>query len=532
MQFSKVTTLGQNGDNRKSALGPVYLAIPLLAFVAFYRSFGLYRFHDGWTFVYRAHAALANAHALQFMLRPFDQHWSPLWHLTEMVNCALAGWESDTFIRLLTLLTYIGSLSVFVLISRRFEVSNAAVLAGLVIVGLHPTSAVTLYSFACYSQCVADLLSWGAALLFIYGLPIDSPGELRPGPIWGGVAILAVALLFKEQALAGLAVNSWLLALAFLKNGGRKERAAILTAFAALVAVGTVFAAIRAGAGTPMQFSGAFHVSPAHIPGSASMLFGALLSPVPLLFWRDALHSSGPVRTVHILLYGALCVGVCTYLAAGIIRSWKAGDRPRLHVTLVSGALVLSWFPAAMLAHVGELYVHSGLMWFALMVALVTDMFLKGPSRLLRRSLMGLFLIWAVVSATNLRSLLGEVRATGERSRTWLERIGTELAHLPNGSLVVIDADGDAKPAFDYGLYRLSRPQYLVLTGIRPWAVRWVVNDRLTAVLREAVDDTDVRESPYHQELIDHYRMGIAYHLKIAGDGLQVTRCASPQCDR
>jgi len=110
------------------------------------------------------------------------------------------------------------------------------------------------------------------------------------------------------------------------------------------------------------------------------------------------------------------------------------------------------------------------------------------------------------------------------RSRTWLERIGTELTRLPDGSLVVIDAEGDAKPASDYGRYRLTRPQYLVLTGIRPWAVRWVVKDRLTAVLRESVDSTGGGECSYHQDLIRHQRMGTAYHLDIAGDGLQLTR--------
>jgi len=78
MLFSTVTALRQHAHNGKPALGSVYLTIPLLVSVAFFGSFGLYRFHDDWTFVHRARAALSNAEALRFMFgRPFDQHWSP-----------------------------------------------------------------------------------------------------------------------------------------------------------------------------------------------------------------------------------------------------------------------------------------------------------------------------------------------------------------------------------------------------------------------------------------------------------------------
>jgi hypothetical protein len=513
-----------------------WTAIPVLVLVTFYHSFGLYRFFDDWWFVYKAHETLAAGWPFGLLFHPLFQHWTPLWNLTEMVNYALVGWQSDTFMRTLIILTYIASLIIFLLLVRCLQIRRAGAMVGLLVFGLHPVLAVSLYSNCCEAQRVADMLVWVVALLALRRLPLLTDMQpVRGKEIACWLGLLLIALLFNERALSGLAILGWLVILALVGDRSRAFRLTGLTILAATFLLGLAFSAARALAGTPRQFGGAFQISPAHFPASAAVLTGSLLSPVPLLFWLDVLRTA-PLQ--HLVRLGACCLlalAVLIFLACGLTWHWRAGGRNRLQLVMVSGALVLSWFPTALLAHVGEAYSNAGLIWFAILVALASDAwFNRARDVPWRRWVITTFLvIWISTLAVGLRSMLQEMRATGDRARVWLVLIRDALSPAPDGSFVIIDDGGPRKPAGDYGRYRLSRPRQLVLTGLRPWAVRWAVGDRLTAVLYEAMDHSDPDEPSYlfwREQLSQHCAAGTAYRLSLTDEHATLIRYNNADC--
>ncbi|MBS1790790.1 MAG: hypothetical protein JST85_23945 [Acidobacteria bacterium] len=500
--------------------------ILLLTGASFIGAFGLFRFHDDWTFAYKAREALAKGESLSFILRPLDQHWSPLWQLTEVINARLVGWESDYFLRGFILLTFFASLALLLNFTRWLGVNAVSTCAALIVFGVHPISAVARYSFDCYSQCAADLLTWTAAVLLMAKiLPFDGSNEIGKKSLWGFYGLLIIGLLFKEQALAGFATSAWFLAVAFFRFS--KIRRASIFILTGLFLLAGAFTLIRFLAGVSTQMEGPFHISPLHAPINAIILVGGQVSPIPLLFWFDALRAQ-PREIGLLVLYALLSASVVTFLLAGLFFCWRHSPENRFHLVLVSGALILSGFPAALLAHVGELYAHTGLFWFATLVALATQGWrISFQEKSRERIIQAAVLVWGIVLAIGLRGLMAEMRATGERSRQWLTRSKELLAPLPAGSFVVVDAQEPAKLLVDYSLLRLSRPQYLILTGIRPWAFRLITNDKPTVVLREGVE----KFASWRQQLADCQRQNLSYRLWIGNDEMSLHQCGDSGCN-
>lgn len=516
-------------DQTKASTTPMALfatLILLLTAVAFIGAFGLYRFHDDWTFAYKAQAALAKGRPLDFILYPLEQHWSPLWHLTETINARLAGWESDAFIRGFVLATFLGSLALLMKFTRWLGLTTVGTCAALVTFGVHPISAVARYSFDCYSQCAADLLAWAAAALLVMKILPGDGSEVRKKSLPWFFVLLAVGLLFKEQALTGFAVSAWFLAVAFYRSGSGKVRRASILILAGLFLLAGAFTLTRFLAGVSTQMSGPFHISPLHAPANTVILIGGQVSPVPLLYWFDALRAQ-PREVGLLALYAVLSLSTLAYLLTGLFFRWKYLPEKRFQLALVVGALIFSGFPAALLAHVGELYAHSGLFWFAGIMALATEGWrIRVQGKIGHRLIGAAVIALGIVMAIGLRGLMGEMRLTGERAKQWLTRINDNLAPLPAGSFVVVDADEPAKPPTDHNVIRLTRPQYLILTGIRPWSLRWVTNESKTVVVRQAIDEME----SWRQELANRQRENMAYRLWLTGNEVYLHRCEDSGC--
>ncbi|MBL8186439.1 MAG: hypothetical protein JNK38_00440 [Acidobacteria bacterium] len=500
--------------------------ILLLAAVVFAGAFGLYRFHDDWTFAYKAQEALSKGRPLDFILRPLEQHWSPLWHLTEIVNARVAGWESDTFLRGFILVTFLGSLMLLVVLGRWLGLTTFSICTGLVVFGVHPIAAVPRYSFDCYSQCAADLLVWGAAVVLLKILPgID--GKLLPkSQLFGFFGLLAVGLLFKEQALSGFAVSAWVLAVFFHRFRLSKARRDALLILVGLILLAGAFTFVRARTGVMTATSGPFQISILNAPVNKVILLGGLISPIPLLKWFDALRAE-PRQVGLLAIYAVTMLSALGYLVGGLFFRWKLVSEQRFQLWLVAGALIFSGFPTALLAHVGELYAHTGLFWFAALAALATEGWrIRFQNRLGQQFVWATVLVWGMIMAIGLRGLLAEMRATGERSRQWVTRSNKLLASLPTGSFVVVDALQPAKLPTDHSLLRLSRPQYLILTGIRPWAFRLLTNDTITVVLREGIE----KRENWRQELAERQQESLSYQLWIGDNEIRLHRCEDSGC--
>ena len=115
-------------------------------------------------------------------------------------------------------------------------------------------------------------------------------------------------------------------------------------------------------------------------------------------------------------------------------------------------------------ALVTELYVHTALFWFALVVAMSAEgWFRASTGQGSARLLVGSALVLYVMTITaGLRANLADMRASGERSRLWRTRIQAALATVPRGSVVVLRGLFLVKAPGDYGLYRVSAPGYLL----------------------------------------------------------------------
>jgi hypothetical protein len=194
----------------------------------------------------------------------------------------------------------------------------------------------------------------------------------------------------------------------------------------------------------------------------------ALITPLSTLVWFDALRAQ-PLQIARLVAAAGLSLLLLSLLLAGaIMRRRRCPEDTRAFWMLV-GAIIVSWYPVSIMAHIGELYVHSSLFWFALLVGYATDGWARwlGRKRPVRLVALALgIVVYCACLAYGLRSNLGEIRATAERAAVWMARFDKALSAVPAGSRVLIYNQHPDRGERDYGLYRITTVQYLMLTDM------------------------------------------------------------------
>jgi hypothetical protein len=490
----------------------------LLAVVSFWGSVGLQPFYDDWAFPSQAALALRDGTSLTYLTSAIGRHWSPLWNLIALANLSLAGWYSDLLIRAITLAACGGALAWFVVVARRLHLSPLAVGFGMAVLALHHTRAVAIYSFDTYSQVLVDLASWIAAGLAFAALSdAGSPQGGRYGTDlrdrrWAlAVLIPLVALLLKEQAVAGAIAVLFLLAVAWVRPrpgrppGAADRRAAAVLA-ALLVAGVLAFALVRREAGVTFAGTEVYRLCVSCIPRNMSTIGGALVLPVRTLEVVDA-WNNGEWSTLALAAAGA-----------GLVVVFLAAAFRRREAVLVAALLMLSTFPVAILGHVGELYAHTSVFWFAILMAVAADQWrtvLPAPPgqvalRVTLSLAMGAYLLSL---GLGLRANLGEMRATGELAALWRGRYDEAVAALPAGSVVLIRGELPVKNRGDYSLYRLTSPDMITLMWV--WAKRTPADERLEVMFEWSdVDQAALARRAEREPVFD---------LRRSPDGIDVT---------
>lgn len=485
-----------------------------LLIVSFWPAYGLYRFHDDWTFVYKAAEALRNRQVLSFIARPLDQHWSPIWQAIEVLNFLVAGWESDWFIRTLTAACTLGSLLLCASFLRTLRVSLSGQIVAVGTLALHHAAAAARFSFDTYSQSLADLVGWMAVVCVIRALLSDR-GITRV-TMACVLGLLVPVIFLKEQSLAAfLAVGVTMVAAATWRPDLRRSPRAFLLVGCLVVTAG-LFTLARAAMGVRFAAPGeAFSFCPACVPVNVAELGAAVFMPVRTLVWFDAARAvpMDTARLVGVLVAAAL---VAAAIIAGNVLRARRGEPQLKALALVTLCLASSYFPVALLGHVGELYTHANLFWFAALVGCAVDGYWS-RSKSVRAATIAVAAVYLVVLGVGQHANARDMRATGERSRQWLARIVERLQPVPDGSFVLIHADGEYKSLLDYGLYRLTTPQVLVLTGISPYPVRSVLHDRVTVLLDEEPERWRV---PLASAIV----RGAAFRLELAAGDASVSQ--------
>lgn len=437
------------------------LAVALTAMV-FVRGFGLYPWYDDWLYMYAAGDALARHAPGEFIWSAFTPHWSPLAAAFEILNLRLVGWESDVFVRLtIALLVFVG-LIVFAAFARHRGLSGVSIAGGLGTLAFHHINAAAFYSLDCYDQIAADLLAWTSLTLLVRAAGEPSERALRQCAL--AIALYVPALLFKEQALtvvAGAAVVAiW---------ASRERRAATVTrrvwnVWVVAVGIAVLFAFARWRAGLWFQPDGPYRLCLTCIPGNVGLLAGSLILPIRTLDVFLALNRWP--AALGILLPAALATTcVLWFLVAGLVRNRVARSSRLIHLYL--GLLTASFFPVVLLAASVELHAHSALFWFALIVSTALDGWrerlshARQSARYATATLVGGYLTALFVG---LQLNLDEMRASGERSRDWRQRIhaAAAAASAPRGSRIMLRGLLVVKSPADYGLYRVTLPGYLL----------------------------------------------------------------------
>jgi hypothetical protein len=483
--------------------------------VAYMGSFGLHRFHDDWAFVYRASEAV-NGNLISFIFGPFYQHWSPLWHATETLNFNLAGWKSDWFIRSFIVCMHVLSLVAAWLTIRRMRFGIFGAVATIGVMGLHHAQAAAIYSFDTYSQCAADTLGWLGVIAFWNSLHERQPW--RSTAYWGALVLLLLALLFKEQALAAAGVYVVFAIVHFAQAGEyRRWLHRVWQTCMPVVGITVGFALIRALSGLFLEKSGAFGFSPSSAPANMAQLGLALITPLRTLVWFDALKAQ-PVQLARLVPAACLSILLLSVLLAGaIVRMRRCPEYIRVF-WMLAGAIIVSWYPVAIMAHMGELYVHTSLFWFALFVGYATDgwaMWLERgrPMRVVTLTLC--IVAYCACLGYGLRSNLAEIRTTAERAVVWMERFDDALSAVPSGSRVLIYNHSPDRGDRDYGLYRVTTVQYLMLTEMSRPALSYLTDSSVhfyqvlgqdepdpTKVFPDAAADTAVYELHIRNDVI------------------------------
>jgi hypothetical protein len=454
----------------------------LLSVVTFWGSVGLQPFYDDWAFPSQAALALRDGTSGAYLLTAIGRHWSPLWNLIALANLSLAGWYSDLVIRGITLVAFVGGLAWFACLARRWRLSPLAIAFGVAVLALHHTRAAALYSFDTYSQVLVDLASWVAAGLALTALsrsgppeggphirtPEDGPGHTGlPDRRWAlAVLIPLLALLVKEQAAAGALAVCGLLAVAWARSPGGADRRGVAVLAALLVAGVLAFALARQQAGVTFADTEAYRLCPSCVPRNIGLLGGALVLPVRTLDIVDAWRN------------GQLLKLALATAGAGLVVGFIAAAFRRRTAALPAALLALSTFPVALLAHVGELYAHTAVFWFAMLMAVAADEWRTLVPGTARRAMVTLAMaVYLASLGVGIRANLGEMRTTGELAALWHGRYDEAVAGLPPGSVVLVRGAWPEKNRGDYGLYRLTSPDFVTLMWV--WAKRTAADERL-----------------------------------------------------
>jgi hypothetical protein len=355
-------------------------------------------------------------------------------------------------------------------------------LAGMAVLGWHHVNAAAYYSFDCYAQVAADLCTWT-----VVGLALAFALDRRSAPSRAArvatVALFVAGLLIKEQVLAsvaGLAV----VALWFTVAEPVHQRRGLWTLLIAIVVAGTAFAWLRAAYGVTLDTAGAASLCWQCVPGNMALVTGGLLLPVRTLEVYLALIQAGS-DLPRLIVAGAGAATVTAGLVFGLA-AYPQNDVKRRRVPLLVALVIASFFPTALLAHVGELYAHTAVFWFALLAAYAVDglrLRARAFSTPIARALAALGVAYAIALYGGLRMNLADMRATGERAAAWLDAFRGATAGVPDGSTVLVRGLYGAKGPGEYGLYRLTSAGPLLgewggaLTFVAPPGVTLVEED-------------------------------------------------------
>lgn len=439
-----------------------------IASLVFWDAFGLHRFYDDWVFASEAQRALNAGEVWRYIREPIGQHWSPLWQAFEVANVNVVGWESDRLIRLVTLGMVVAGLWWFLRTAARLGASTLAAACGAVVLGVHHLNAVPDYSFDVYAQVAVDLCSWiiASAALSLGFDPERSEGSWLP---IGITAVYVAALLMKEQALAALAavtvVAIWF---QFVERAPAPARRALWTTWVNMLVASSAFAVLRHQAGVPVSGMGAFRLCVSCVPVNLATMAGALLVPMRTMpvFFAVVDPRAHPVVLVAAMAGAA---GVALALWTGI-RGLHAHARrsDARRARLFAGLAIASMFPTALLQHVGELYPHTALFWFALLVAFAADGWavqLAHRGSVVRWVAGFAACAYLALLLVGLRANLADMRATGERASVLQARFHDAVRDVPAGSLVVTRGLEQVKGPFDYSLYHLTTPGMLLMNA-------------------------------------------------------------------
>ena len=493
--------------------------IAILSLCVFGPSYGLFRFFDDWQFVDRAAVAVGSGSVTSFISQPLQQHWSPLWNAIETINFLVAGWEADWFIRTIHLATFIASLLLLSWFLRSGGVCTPALVLGLATFGAHHATAAARYSFDTYSQTLSDLAVWTAGVCI--GEVIVRGAALTTRRLALVTLLIAVALLVKEQSLGAVVIVSMLL------SGAAAARLSDVSWMRAAAGIGTLavltllFTLARRAMGVTFDPAGAFRLCFECVPQNVMYLIAALVDPVRTLTIFDAVHTE-PANAWLVLAIGAVVVVLLALLVAAVATAPSDPHARRGRMILVALAgIAASWFPTALLGHVGELYVNTGVFWWTVLVASAIDAAWRRPSARARIATAAIAGLYVISLGVGLMQNLADMRATGECARTYLARIAEVSATVPDGDLLLVTSPAPMKLPGDYGLYRVRSPQVLIMTGLSPASVRYAVRERVRVMHEEAqyaekdAFDPSIRAKPDRlREIVEAREQGRLYHAR------------------
>lgn len=482
----------------------------LLLGIAFVGATGLRPFYDDWFVPSVAAAAVRAGDVGAFLLSSVGRHWSPLWNLFALLNLRWAGWNSDLLVRGFTIVIQAASLLWCWTFLRSIGVSRGAVAFGMAILGLHHVSAAALYSFDTYSQVAADAATWVAGGLTYAAL--TAGGGFRDRRILVAVAMASAALLFKETALAGVIAVGFLSAAAWvLRSPEGAERRRALLVVATLIVVTLAFASARRAAGVEFDAAGDYRLCLTCAPRNMTLIAGAIALPVRTLTVVDAWRSMP--RAWGVLGASAAGAGlVVMFLVAGLSRRARC-EGLRVPTVMLVALLALTAFPVTLLGEIGELHAHTAVFWFAVLLAVAADEWARRIASVAVRTAGVVVLAAYVISlGVGLRANLRDMRESGDRASTWLQRYDDGIRDLPRGSTVLVRGPQPTSFPGDYSLYRMRSPERLALMWL--WAPR-DAQAGYPEVLMEWGNDDPGR-------LEEQARAGRLFELRRAGESLTI----------
>lgn len=441
-----------------------------LTVAAFVGGFGFYPWYDDWMYMSAAGSALAHGAPGEFLWAAFPPHWSPISFAFELLNLRLVAWDNDVFVRVVVAVLVLGGLLVFAWLARSIGLGGPAVAAGMGTLALHHANAAAFYAFDCYDQIAVDLLTWTSLVLVVRA--IAAPRRRATRLLAAAAVLYAPALLIKEQALALCASVVMIAVWVWMRPRLRVSRWRIVALALSLIVMSGAFAVARWRAGLLFEAAGPYRLCLACVPGNVGLLVTSLIIPVRTLEVFLALQGRVWPPGLHVVMSALASAGVLLFVAGGLVRYSR--DHGPGRPALAGGLLLSSLFPVMLLPSVTELYAHTALFWFGLMVAMAADGWLAGGAarRLLRGVVGGALIVYVVTLGSGLRANREDMRATGERSRVWSNRMHAALATVPPRDTVLIRGLLMVKAPGDYGLYRVTSPGYLLAgkTGVS-WRV-------------------------------------------------------------